>query len=153
MSPKIATSATVGRHDLLEFVRSRHHVILVTAKRDGGTQLSPVTAGVDDAGRVVIATYPERAKTHNARRHPEVSLLVVSDEWDGPWIQVDGHAEVIDLPEAMEPLVEYFRAIAGEHDDWADYRAAMQRQGKALIRITIGGWSPIATGGLPPRLA
>lgn len=151
MSPKIATSATVGRHDLLEFVRSRHHVILVTAKRDGGTQLSPVTAGVDDAGRVVIATYPERAKTHNARRHPEVSLLVVSDEWDGPWVQVDGHAEVIDLPEAMEPLVEYFRAIAGEHDDWADYRAAMQRQGKALIRIR--GWSPIATGGLPPRLA
>jgi PPOX class probable F420-dependent enzyme len=153
MSPKIATSDVVERAALLDFVRPRHRVVLITTKRNGTLQLSPVTAGLDDAGRVVIATYPERAKTHNARRHPEVSLLVLSDDWNGAWVQVDGPAEVLDLPEALEPLVEYFRAIAGEHDDWDEYRAAMHRQGKALIRVTIREWGPIATGGFPARLA
>ncbi len=153
MNVKIATSDLVDRAELLDFVRDRHKVILVTAKRDGTPQLSPVTAGLDGEGRVVIATYPERAKTHNARRQPQVSLLVLSDDWNGAWVQLTGTAEVLDLPEAMEPLVEYFRAIAGEHDDWDEYRAAMQRQGKSLIRVTIDSWGPIATGGFPARLA
>ena len=153
MSPKIATADVVDRAALLEFMRPRHRVVLTTVKRNGDPQLSPVTAGVDEAGRVVIATYPERAKSHNARRHPEVGLLVLSDEWNGPWVQVDGRAEVLDLPDALEPLVDYFRSIAGEHDDWDEYRAAMQRQGKSLIRVTIRRWGPIATGGFPPRLA
>jgi PPOX class probable F420-dependent enzyme len=153
MSPKIATSDVVGRAALLDFVRNRHKVVLVTQKRDGTPQLSPVTAGLDGAGRVVIASYPERAKSHNARRHPEVGLLVLSDDWNGPWVQIRGRAEVLDLPEALDPLVEYFRAIAGEHDDWDEYRAAMRRQGKALIRVTIEQWGPIATGGFPARLA
>jgi PPOX class probable F420-dependent enzyme len=153
MSPKIATSDVVGREELLDFVRGRHKIVLVTRKRDGAPQLSPVTAGLDDAGRVVIATYPERAKARNAQRHAEVDLLVLSDDWDGPWVQLHGRAEVLDLPEALDPLVDYFRAIAGEHDDWDEYRAAMQRQGKALVRVTIERWGPIATGGFPPRLA
>src|ERR1035438_7569976 len=153
MSPKIATSDVVGRAELLDFVRGRHKVVLVTERHDGTPQLSPVTAGLDSAGRVVIATYPERAKTRNARRRPEAGLLVLSDDWDGPWVQVYGRAEVLDLPEALDPLVDYFRAIAGEHDDWDEYRAAMRRQGKALIRVTIERWGPIATGGFPARLA
>jgi PPOX class probable F420-dependent enzyme len=149
----IASSDVVGRAELLDFVRSRHKVVLVTGKRDGTPQLSPVTAGLDSAGRVVVATYPERAKTRNARRQPRVDLLVLSDEWNGPWVQVSGSAEVLDLPEALDPLVDYFRAIAGEHDDWDEYRAAMRRQGKSLIRVTIERWGPIATGGFPARLA
>jgi len=153
MSPKIATSDTVGRAELLDFIRGRHKVVLVTAKRDGSPQLSPVTAGLDTAGRVVIATYPERAKTRNARRQPQVTLMVLSDAWNGPWVQVSGAAEVLDLPAALDPLVDYFRAISGEHDDWDEYRTAMQRQGKAVIRVTIERWGPIATGGFPPRLA
>jgi PPOX class probable F420-dependent enzyme len=153
MSPQIATADTVGREELLDFVRSRHHIVLVTTKRDGSAQLSPVTAGLDDEGRVVIATYPERAKTHNARRHPKVDVLVLSDDFGGAWVQLSGTAEVLDLPEALEPLVEYFRSIAGEHDDWDEYRAAMQRQGKSLIRVTIERWGPVATGGFPARLA
>jgi PPOX class probable F420-dependent enzyme len=152
-TPKIATTDRVGRDALLDFVRSRHHHVLTTTRGDGSPQISPVAAGVDELGRIVIATYPERAKSHNARRRPDVSLLVLSDDWNGPWVQVDGHAEVLDLPDALEPLVDYFRAIAGEHSDWDDYRAAMQRQGKALIRVTIDRWGPIATGGFPPRLA
>jgi PPOX class probable F420-dependent enzyme len=153
VSPNIATSNVVGRDALLDFVRGRHNVVLMTTRRDGTPQLSPVTAGVDDDGRVVIATYPERAKTRNARRHAAVSLLVLSDRWNGEWVQVDGRAEVLDLPEALDPLVDYFRSISGEHDDWGEYRAAMQRQGKALIRVTVERWGPIATGGFPPRLA
>jgi PPOX class probable F420-dependent enzyme len=153
MSRQIATSDVVERPELLDFVRNRHKVVLVTAKRDGTIQLSPVTAGLDEAGRVVVATYPERAKARNARRCPQVDLLVLSDDWNGPWVQVSGRAEVLDLPEALDPLVGYFRAIAGEHDDWAQYRAAMVSQGKVLIRITIERWGPIATGGFPARLA
>jgi PPOX class probable F420-dependent enzyme len=152
MSPKIATSDVVEREALLAFIRDRHRIALVTTRGDGTPQLSPVTAGVDGAGRIVIATYPERAKTHNARRHPEVSVLVLSDDWNGPWVQLDGRAEVLDLPAALEPLVDYFRAVAGEHSDWDDYREAMQRQRKALIRVTIERWGPIATGGFPSRL-
>jgi PPOX class probable F420-dependent enzyme len=152
MSPQIATADVVGREEVLDFVRSRHHVVLVTTKRDGTVQLSPVTAGLDPEGRVVIATYPERAKTRNARRHAQVDVLVLSDDFGGAWVQLSGTAEVLDLPEALEPLVEYFRSITGEHDDWDEYRAAMQRQGKSLIRVTIQRWGPIATGGFPARL-
>ncbi len=153
MSPQIATAEVVGRDALLDFVRPRHHVVLVTRKRDGSLQLSPVTAGVDNGGRLVVATYPERAKAHNARRQPQLDALVLSDDFGGPWVQVSGPAEVLDLPEALEPLVEYYRCIAGEHSDWSEYRTAMQQQGKSLIRVTIERWGPIATGGFPPRLA
>jgi PPOX class probable F420-dependent enzyme len=107
---------------------------------------------VDAEGRVVVSTYPQRAKVANARRDPAVSLCVLSDEWDGPWVQLDGSADVLDLPEAIEPLVEYFRSISGEHPDWDEYRVAMQRQGKSLLRVTIERWGPVATGGFPPEL-
>ncbi|MGP3970137.1 PPOX class F420-dependent oxidoreductase [Streptomyces sp. 6N223] len=153
MSPSIATNITVDRERLLDFVRPRHRAILLTRRADGSPQGSPLTCGVDDDGRIVIATYPERAKTRNVRRDPQVSLLVLSDEWDGPWVQIDGTAEVLDVPEAVEPLVTYYRNIAGEHPDWDEYRAAMVRQGKSLIRITPDRWGPVAKGGFPARLA
>jgi PPOX class probable F420-dependent enzyme len=153
MARRIATNSTVDRAELIDFLRSRHRTILTTRRSDGTPQLSPVSSGVDAEGRVVISTYPQRAKVRNIRRNPKVSLCVLSDEWDDPWVQVDGDAEVIDLPDAVEPLVEYFRSISGEHPDWAEYREAMLRQGKSLIRVTITGWGPIATGGFPPELA
>ena len=150
--PKIATADRVDRDQLTDFVRTRHRVTLVTTRRDGRPQISPVTAGVDNSGRIVISTYPDRAKAVNARRHQAVSVLVHSDDWDGPYVQVDGTAKVLDMPaeQAEDALVEYFRCIAGEHPDWDEYRQAMRRQGKSLIRITIDGWGPIATGGFPP---
>jgi PPOX class probable F420-dependent enzyme len=128
-------------------------MILSTRRPSGGIQQSPVSAGVDDSGRVVIASYPERAKVRNLRVDPWASLLVLSEEWNDAWVQVDGSAEVLDLPDALEPLVDYFRAIAGEHSDWDDYRAAMVSQGKCLIRVTPQRWGPIATGGFPARLS
>jgi PPOX class probable F420-dependent enzyme len=153
MARTIATTDRVGRAELLEFLRPRHHALLMTTRRDGRPQASPNTCGVDAEGRIVISTYPERAKALNIRRDPRVSVCVLSDDFGGPWVQVDGTAEVIDLPESVEPLVEYFRVISGEHPDWDEYRQAMRDQGKSLIRVTIERWGPIATGGFPARLA
>ena len=151
----IATTDRVDRERLLDFVRTRHQHVLVTTRRDGRPQVSPVTGGVDEHGRLVISSYPERAKVVNLRRQPGASVLVLSDEFNGPWVQVEGTAEVLDMPsqEAEDGLVDYFRCIAGEHDDWDEYREAMRRQGKSLIRVTPESWGPIATGGFPARLA
>ncbi|WP_420123543.1 PPOX class F420-dependent oxidoreductase [Nakamurella sp.] len=153
MPRTIATTRSASREEVLEFARARHHHVLMTTRSDGSVQASPVTAGVDPQGRVVIASYPERAKSRNARRTGTASVLVLSDDFDGAWVQIDGDAEVLHVPEAVEPLVDYFRCIAGEHSDWDDYRRAMVDQGKCLIRITPTRWSPIATGGFPPELA
>jgi PPOX class probable F420-dependent enzyme len=153
MPRTIATTTRVDRAGLVEFVRPRHHVILLTARAGGGWQGSPVTAGVDGQGRIVVSTYPERAKARNVARDGSASVLVLSDEFGGPWVQVDGDAELLTLPDALDPLVEYFRSVSGEHPDWDEYRRAMTAQGKALIRITPTRWGPIATGGFPARLA
>jgi PPOX class probable F420-dependent enzyme len=151
--PRIATADSVSRDELVAFLRPRHRALLVTARADGRPQVSPVTCGVDGEGRIVVSTYPQRAKSRNARRDDRVTVCVLSDDWDGPYVQVDGRAEVLDLPESVEPLVDYYRCVAGEHPDWDEYREAMRRQGKSLIRVTVQRWGPIATGGFPPELA
>ncbi|WP_141014765.1 PPOX class F420-dependent oxidoreductase [Nocardioides sambongensis] len=153
MARTIATNTRTDLDGLLTFIRPRHRFVLVTRRHDGSPQLSPVTGGVDPAGRLVIASYPERAKVHNARGDERVSVLVVSDEWNDPWVQVDGACEVLDVPEALDAFEDYYRCIAGEHPDWAEYRQAMLDQGKSLLRITPSRWGPIATGGFPARLA
>jgi PPOX class probable F420-dependent enzyme len=150
--PKFATADQVDRDKLNDFIRPRHHAVLVTRRGDGSPQLSPVTCGLDTDGRIVISTYPQRAKSRNAKRDPRVSVLILSDEFNDAYVQVDGTAEVLDLPDSVEPLVEYFRVISGEHPDWDEYRDAMRRQGKSLIRVTIDRWGPVATGGFPPEL-
>ncbi|WP_331771215.1 PPOX class F420-dependent oxidoreductase (plasmid) [Embleya sp. NBC_00888] len=149
----IATARHPELPELLEFLRPRHRGLLATTRADGRPQMSPVSCGVDEAGRIVVSTYPDRAKARNARRDERVSMCVVSDDWNGPYVQVDGRAEVLDMPDALEPLVEYFRCIAGEHPDWDEYREAMRKQDKSLIRIHIERWGPIATGGFPARPA
>lgn len=143
----------VAREQLLDFVRPRHRMILTTRRADGAPQSSPVTGGLDEAGRLVISSYPERAKVHNLRRDPRASVLVLSDDFGDAWVQLDGTAEVLDVPDSVEPLVDYYRAISGEHPDWQEYRQAMLDQGKSLIRISPTRWGPIATGGFPARLA
>ena len=150
--PNIATADRVDRDRLLEFVRPRHRMTLVTTRGDGRLQVSPVTGGMDDEGRIVISTYPDRAKAVNLRRNPAASVLIHSDDWGGAYVQVDGAAEVLAMPgdETEDALVEYFRCISGEHPDWDEYRVAMRRQRKSLIRITIDAWGPVATGGFPP---
>ena len=153
MPRSVATSTAVGLAGLLDFVRPRHRLLLATGRHDGRPQMSPVSGGVDPEGRVVVSTYPARAKTRNAAKDRRVSVLVLSEEWDGPWVQIDGDAEVLHMPEAADGLVEYFRCISGKHPDWDEYREAMRIQDKSLIRITPTRWGPIATGGFPAEVA
>ena len=152
MARTIATNTAVDLTGLLDFIQPRHHAILATTRKDGSMQMSPNTMGVDDSARSVISTYPHRAKAHNIRRNPTVSVCVLSDDFGGEWVQVYGTAEVLDLPESVEPLVEYYRNIAGEHPDWDEYRDAMVKQGKSLIRVEIESWGPISRGGFPAHL-
>lgn len=119
----------------LRFVAENHRAILATRRRDGAPQLSPVAAGVDDGGNVVVSSRETAVKTKNLRRDPQASLCVVSDAWYGSWVQIDGTAEVVSLPDAMDGLVAYYRQVAGEHPDWGDYRAAMERERRVLIRV------------------
>ena len=149
----IATDRYIDRAEMEDFVRPRHRGVLLTTRRDGRPQSSLVTMGLDTSGRVVVSSYPERAKSINAKRNPAASMVVMSDEFGGEWMQLDGTAEVLDMPEALDGLVEYFRVISGEHPDWNEYRQAMAHQGKCLIRLTITQWGPISKGGFPARLA
>ncbi len=149
MARKVATEDIVGLDGLLEFVRPRNQWVMTTTRRDGRPQMSPVTGGVGPDGSLLVSTYPSRDKIHNLRRDPNVTVCVLSDHFGGAWVQVDGQATITEVPEAVEGMVEYFRAISGEHPDWDDYRAAMIRQGKCLISIDVERWGPIATGGFP----
>jgi PPOX class probable F420-dependent enzyme len=149
----VATNRRVDLTALLDFIRPRHRMLLSTSRADGRPQLSPVTGGVDGRGQILISSYPGRAKARNAARTPDVSICVLSDDWNGPWVQIDGTAEVASMPAALEGLVDYFRCISGEHPDWAEYREAMRVQDKVLITVTPTRWGPIATGGFPVDVA
>jgi PPOX class probable F420-dependent enzyme len=130
----------------LDFVRTQHHAVLGTLKADGTPQLSPVTVGVDDAGHVVISTRQTAYKVRNIRRDHRVWLCAFPDAFFGRWVQIEGTTEIVELPEAMDGLVDYYRRISGEHPDWDDYRAAMESQQRVLLRITITKAGPNASG-------
>jgi PPOX class probable F420-dependent enzyme len=130
----------------VEFLRGHHRAVLVTNRSDGSPQLSPITVAVDDDGRVLISTRETAVKTKNLSRHPRASLCVMSDTFFGEWIQVDGTAEIIHLPDALDLLVDYYRRASGEHPDWDDYRAAMQRDRRVIVRLTITRAGPDVSG-------
>ena len=120
-----------------EFLRSNHRVVLVTARADGRPHAAPVLGGVDDGGRAVVSTTESSVKTGNVRRDPAVSLCVLNDGFFGSWVQIDGRAEVVPLPEAMDGLVDLYRQISGEHPDWDGFRSAMDAQRRVLLRVEI----------------
>jgi PPOX class probable F420-dependent enzyme len=129
------------------FIADGHtHGVLATTRRDGRPQLSPVTAVVDAEGRVVISTREQSAKVRNLRREPRASLVMMSDAFYGPWVQVDGTVEIVEQPEALDLLDDYYRRAAGEHPDWAEYRQAMIDQGRVLLRVPIERAGPVANG-------
>ncbi len=129
-----------------QFIAAHHRAVLATQRSDGRPQLSPVLCAVDDDGRVIISTREAALKTRNLRRSPFASLCVISDAFFGPWIQVEGSAEVVSLPDAMDLLIDYYRRTAGEHPDWADYRAAMERERRVIVRVSIDRAGPDASG-------
>ncbi len=109
-------------NEALDYVRTQHHAVLGTLKSDGTPQLSPVTVGIDDDGHVIISTRQPAYKVRNIRRDPRVWLCAFPDAFFGRWVQIDGTAEIVELPAAMDGLVAYYRSISGEHPDWDDYR-------------------------------
>jgi PPOX class probable F420-dependent enzyme len=125
----------------LDFVREHHRGVLHTFRADGSPQLSPVTATVDEDGHVVVSSRETAYKVKNLRRDPRVTYCGFTDSFFGPWVQIDGSAHIVSLPEAMERLVDYYRSVAGDHPDWDDYRAAMERDRRVVIRI-----SPVRAG-------
>lgn len=129
-----------------EFLKDNHRAVLGTFRKDGGMQLSPITAVIDGEGRVVISSRETAYKVKNLRRDPRAYLCVVNDGWYGAWAQIEGRAEIVSLPEAMEGLVDYYRRGAGEHPDWDEYRAAMERDKRLLIRIEIERAGPSVEG-------
>ena len=125
----------MAHETVLDFVRANPRAVLATYRRDGQAQLSPVSASVDAEGRVVISTREGAMKTLNLRRTPRAALCVISQQFFGEWHSLEGSVEIVSLPDAMEPLVDYYRRISGEHPDWDDYRAAMVRDRRLVLRI------------------
>jgi PPOX class probable F420-dependent enzyme len=129
-----------------DFLRVHHRAVLATARADGRPQLSPVVAAVDDEDRALISTRETAIKAKNLARDPHASLCVINDRFFGEWIQAEGSAELIYLPEALDLLVDYYRRISGEHPDWADYREAMRRERRVVVRITLTRAGPDKSG-------
>jgi PPOX class probable F420-dependent enzyme len=136
----------VGPDDARQFVTSNHRAVLITRRASGGLQTSPVLVGVDGGGKLVISTRQAAYKTRNLRRDPAAVLCVVADGFFGSWMQIEGTAQVVSLPEAMDGLVDYYRRISGEHPDWDDYRRAMQQQQRVLVRVSIDKVGPTRAG-------
>ena len=135
----------VDKADALSFVSDNHRAVLATRRAGGDPQMSPVTVGVED-DKIVISSRETAYKVRNIRREPRVSLCVMNDGFFGHWIQVDGTADTLSLPDAMESLVEYYRGIRGEHPDWDEYRSVMEQEKRVVIRITIEKVGPNRSG-------
>jgi PPOX class probable F420-dependent enzyme len=136
----------MDRDAALEFIRSNHRGVLATTRADGSTQMSPVTAGVDDQGRVEISTRETAYKVRHLRALPYATYCGLGDDFFGDWVQVEGPVEVVSLPDALEPLVEYYRRISGEHPDWDDYRRAMETDRRVLLRLNVERAGPTQSG-------
>jgi PPOX class probable F420-dependent enzyme len=129
-----------------EFLRAHHRAVLATVRSDGLPQLSPVTVAVDDRSRVLISTRETAIKARNLARNPHASLCVMNDGFYGEWIQAEGAAELIHLPDALELLEDYYRRVSGEHPDWEDYRAAMRSERRLIVRVTLSRAGPDRSG-------
>jgi len=136
----------VTHEEALEFVRAHHRAVLATRRRDAGVQLSPVIAAVDDQGMVIVSTREGAMKARNLSRDPRATLCVFTDRFFGEWHTLEGLAQILSLPEAMEPLVDYYRRVSGEHPDWVEYRQAMEREKRVLLRIRVERSGPTESG-------
>jgi PPOX class probable F420-dependent enzyme len=132
--------------DAREFMANNHRAVMITHRSAGGLQTSPVTVGIDSDGKVVISSRQTAYKVHNLHRHPTATLCVFTDNFFGPWIQIEGTTPIVPLPQAMDGLVDYYRRISGEHPDWDDYRRAMQQQKRVLVRVSIDTVGPTRAG-------
>jgi len=136
----------VDLDDAREVIRTQHHAVLATVRNDGTPQMSPILAALDDDGRVLVSTRETAVKVRNLRRDARLWLCVLPDGFFGRWVQVEGHAEIVSLPDAMDGLVDYYRRVAGEHENWDEYRSAMQGERRVLLRVTMDRAGPDRAG-------
>jgi PPOX class probable F420-dependent enzyme len=129
-----------------EVVREQHRAVLATLRADGSPQMSPVLVAVDDEGRVLVSTRETALKVRNLRRDPRSWLCVLADGFFGRWVQLEGHTEIVSLPAAMDGLVDYYRRVSGEHENWDDYREAMRRERRVLLRVELVRAGPDRAG-------
>jgi PPOX class probable F420-dependent enzyme len=130
-----------------DYLRKQHHAVLATMRRDGTPQMSPVTVSVDAEGYVVVSSRETAMKVKNLRRDPRAWVCAFPDAfYGGPFVQVEGNVTIVDLPDAMDGLVDYYRSVSGEHPDWDDYRAAMVRDQRVLIKLDIARAGPDVQG-------
>lgn len=129
-----------------DFLRDHHHAVMHTYRQDGSPQLSPVAVTVNDTGHAIVSTRETALKVANLERDDRASLCVFTDAFFGPWIRIDGTTEIVRLPDAMELLVDYYRRIAGDHEDWDDYRRAMEEEQRVLLRMTLTEAGPTVAG-------
>jgi PPOX class probable F420-dependent enzyme len=132
--------------DAIDFLRRHHNAVMATTRSDGSTQMSPITVGVDGEGRVVVSTRETAYKVSHLRERPRAAICAFTDRFYGEWVQVEGPVEIVSLPEALEPLVDYYRDIRGEHPNWDEYRDAMVRDKRVLVRMTVERAGPTASG-------
>ena len=132
--------------DALDFVRTNHHAVLATRRSNGEVQQSPVLAVADDAGRVLISTRETAMKVRHLRREPRVWLCALPDTFFGDWVHIAGPVQIISLPEAMDLLVDYYRLANGEHEDWDEYRAAMEQEQRCVLLISPERAGPTISG-------
>jgi len=131
----------------LDVIRAQHHAVLATTRPDGQPQMSPVLVTVDDEAYAVISTRETAYKVRNVRRHPRAWLCVLPDRFfGGRWLQIEGSTQILSLPDAMDPLIAYYRSISGEHPKWDEYRQAMRRDQRCLIRIRVERAGPDREG-------
>lgn len=128
------------------FINDNHHAVLATLRAEGSAQMSPVLAGVDDSGRAIVSTTADSVKVRNLRRDPRAFLCILPDQFFGEWLQVEGTAQIVELPDAMPLLEDYYRNVAGEHDDWEEYRAAMRAENRVLVRVELTRAGPKRSG-------
>ena len=129
----------------LNYVRDNSRAVLATRRRDGSPQMSPVNIAVVDE-EIIMSTRETAIKTWNMRRDPISWLCVFPDKWLGRWVQLQCRAEIVSLPDAMDLLVSYYRALSGEHPDWDDYKRAMVDDQRCIVKFEIEAAGPDIQG-------
>jgi PPOX class probable F420-dependent enzyme len=130
-----------------EFLTKHHWGILATRRKNGHLQMSPVTVGLDSEGRAIISSRETAYKVNNLQRDPRAALCAITTTFHGEgWVQINGTAEVISLPHALDTLIDLQRQVYGEHKNWPEFHERMVREKRVIIRIDIESVGPKVRG-------
>jgi PPOX class probable F420-dependent enzyme len=130
-----------------EFLKKNHWGVLATRRKNGQLQMSPITVGLDSQGHAIISSRETAYKVNNLRRDPRAAVCAFTNSFHGEgWLQVNGTAKIISLPQALDTLVYLQRQAYGEHKSWPEFRERMVREKRVIICITIENVGPKVRG-------